>query len=129
MGDPIVRVHDVAFPRFRAADLDEMQCFLEAFGMHVAARTDDALYMRGTDGAHHTHVTHCGDPAFLGLAFRADRTELDVLAAATGRAVEQLDEPGGGAVVHLEDPDGRVVDVVADIGTVEPMTVRGHAPL
>ena len=36
-----------------------------------AARTGDALYMRGTDPAHHVHVTHLGEPAFLGLAFLA----------------------------------------------------------
>ena len=43
--------------------------------------------------------------------------------------VEQLDEPGGGFVVHLTDPDGRVVDVVAGIERSEPIEVRGHAPL
>jgi catechol 2,3-dioxygenase-like lactoylglutathione lyase family enzyme len=129
MADPIIRVHDVAFPRFGAPDLDEMETFLHTFGMHTAARTDDALYMRGTDDEHHVHVTHRGDPAFLGLAFDADRADLDVLAAATGAAVEPLEEPGGGFAVHLEDPDGRRVDVVAGIERADPICVRGHAPL
>src|SRR5262249_37405081 len=53
---------------------------------------------------------------------------LDRLAAATDVGVEVLDEPGGGAVVHLRDPDGRVVDVVADIDASEAIKVRGHAP-
>jgi catechol 2,3-dioxygenase-like lactoylglutathione lyase family enzyme len=129
MPGPIIRTHDVAFPRFRAPDLDEIETFLHSFGMRTATRTDNALYMRGTDTDHHVHVTHLGDPAFLGLAFEATRADLDRLAAETGTAVERLDEPGGGWVVHLTDPDGRIVDVVADIDATEAIEIRGHAPL
>lgn len=128
MPEPIIRVDDVAFPRFSAPDLGEMETFLLSFGMHTAARTADALYMRGTDARHHVHVTHRGDPAFLGLAFRATTGDLDRLAAATDTTVESLAEPGGGSVVHLSDPDGRVVDVVAGIADTEAIAVKGHAP-
>lgn len=127
--DPIIRADDVAFPRFSAPDLDEMERFLRSFGMQRAARTDDALYMRGSDADHHVHVTHLGAPGFLGLAFRATRADLEVLAAATGAQVEPSGEPGGGLVVHLHDPDGRVVDVVADLDPVTPVEVRAHPPL
>lgn len=129
MPEPIIRAIDVAFPRFQAPDLDEMEAFLTTFGMQRAARTAEALYMRGSDADHHVHVTHRGEPAFLGLAFDASRTDLDVLAAATGTSVEPLDEPGGGWVVHLRDPDGRSVDVVAGIEALPPVPVSGHAPL
>lgn len=129
MANPIIRVDDVAFPRFQAPDLDEMEAFLRSFGMLRSARTEDALYMRGTDPDHHLHVTHLGPPAFLGLAFVASRDQLDVLATATGTAVEELGEPGGGEVVHLHDPDGRIVDVVAGIEALPPQPVTGHAPL
>ena len=71
-----------------------METFLHTFGMHTASRTEDSLYMRGTDPDHHVHVTHLGEPAFVGLAFEATRPDLDRLAAETGTAVEQLDEPG-----------------------------------
>lgn len=129
MADPIIRVADVAFPRFRAPDLDVMERFLHSFGMHTVVRSDDALYVRGTDGDHHVHVTHLGEPAFLGLAFAATLADLEALSAATGVSIEPLEEPGGGAVVHLRDPDGRIVDVVADIERLEPLDVRPHAPL
>src|SRR4051794_8137628 len=129
MNDPIIRVRDVAFPRFQAPDLEEMETFLHSFGMQTSARTTDALYMCGTDTDHHVHVTHAGAPAFLGLAFEATRDNLDRLAAGTGCAVERLDEPGGGSVVHLADPDGRIVDVVADVAPVPLLDVRGHAPV
>lgn len=127
---PVIRVADAAFPRFQAPDLDRMQAFLEAFGMQTAARTDSALFMRGTDGDPHVHVTHLGEPEFLGLAFRAtSRADLDRLAAHTGAKVEPTGEPGGGDVVHLRDPDGRIVDVVFGIQPVDPLPIRTHPPL
>jgi catechol 2,3-dioxygenase-like lactoylglutathione lyase family enzyme len=130
MSDPIIRVSDIAFPRFQAPDLDLMEAFLTDFGMRRAARTDSALYMRGTDPAHHVHVTHRGEPAFLGFAFRAaSRADLDTLARATGVAVAPLDEPGGGSVVRLRDPDGRQIDVVHGIAELEPLTPSTHPPL
>lgn len=130
MSEPIIRVHDLAFPRFQGPDLDAMEAFLTTFGMQRAARTAGALYMRGTDPIHHVHVTHQGPPAFLGLAFQAaSRADLDTLAAATGTAVAALDEPGGGEVVRLRDPDGRQIDVVFGIAAPEPLAVQRHAPL
>lgn len=128
--DPIIKVSDMAFPRFQAPDLDRMETFLIDFGMQRAARTERALYMRGTDTPHHVHVTHLGEPAFLGLAFHAaSRDDLRTLADAVGGAVEPLDEPGGGEVVRLRDPDGRQIDVVHGIAALAPLPVRAHPPL
>lgn len=130
MSAPIIRVTDVAFPRFRVPDLDRQEAFLLAFGMSRAARTERALYMRGTDPQHHVYVAELGEPAFLGLAFwAAQREDLAKLAAATGAKVEALDEPGGGEVVRLHDPDGRQIDVVYGIANLEPVPVRSHPPL
>ena len=53
----IVKVAELAYGRLRAPDLDLMEEFLVHFGMMRAARTADALYMRGTDARHHIHVT------------------------------------------------------------------------
>ncbi len=128
--ETVIRVADLAFPRFRAPDLDRMEEFLLDFGMRRSARTEEALYMRGTDPDHHVHVTHRGDAAFLGLAFQAaGRDDLERLAKATGKRVEALDEPGGGSVVRLRDPDGRQIDVVYGIEELEPLPLRGHPPL
>ena len=130
MTDPIIKVSDVAFPRFQAPDLDRMEAFLGEFGMRRSARTERALYMRGTDATHHVHVTHLGEPAFLGLAFQAaSRDDLRTLAGAVGGAVEPLDEPGGGEVVRLRDPDGRQIDVVHRIAELEPLALHSHPPL
>ena len=130
MKEPIIKVADIAFPRFQAPDLDRMEAFLRIFGMHRSARTETALYMRGTDTDHHVHVTHLGEPNFLGLAFAAtSRDDLDKLAAATGACVEASDEPGGGRVVHLRDPDGRIVDLIHGVEPVGALDLRAHPDL
>ena len=50
---PSIKVEDLAYVRLRAPDLDVMEEFLTHFGLIRAARTPSALYMRGTDPAHH----------------------------------------------------------------------------
>jgi catechol 2,3-dioxygenase-like lactoylglutathione lyase family enzyme len=130
MTNPIIKVSDIAFPRFSAPDLDRMERFLVAFGMQRAARTERGLYMRGTASFHHVHVTHAGEPGFVGLAFAAaTRGDLDTLARAVGGSVEPLDEPGGGEVVRLRDPDGRRIEVVSGMEPLDPIPVRAHPPL
>jgi catechol 2,3-dioxygenase-like lactoylglutathione lyase family enzyme len=130
MEEPIIKIADIAFPRFQAPDLDRMEAFLIDFGMQRSARTESALYMRGTDSRHHVHVTHRGEPAFLGFALQAAcRDDLRTLAEAMRADVQPLDEPGGGEVVRLTDPDGRRIDVVYGIGELPPLDVHTHPPL
>ena len=62
----LIKVTDLAYGRLRAPDLDAAEEFLTNFGMSRAARTPTALYMRGTDPAHHIHVTEKGEPGFVG---------------------------------------------------------------
>src|SRR5882757_7463816 len=116
-----IKVNDIAFVRFRVPDLDVMQVFLEEFGMQCTERTDDALYMRGTDDEGFVHVSHLGaEAAFIGLAFEANSdADLDELATdAEFSDVIELDGPGGGRVVRATDPDGFEVEVVAGRGSV-----------
>jgi catechol 2,3-dioxygenase-like lactoylglutathione lyase family enzyme len=134
---PVIKVTDLAYGRLRAPDLDAMEEFLTHFGLTRAARTPTALYMRGTDGRHHIHVTEKGDPAFVGLAYHAaGEDDLARLARAPGAsAVEPIDEPGGGKRVRLREPNGFQVEVVHGIATQAPVAVpeqpmnTGAAPL
>src|SRR5687767_11095800 len=106
---PAIKVTDLAYGRLRAPDLDQMEEFLTHFGMVRAARTTNALYMRGTDPAHHIHVTEKADSAaFVGLAYYAPSLEdLERLAKTPGASpVESIDEPGGGKRVRLREPNG-----------------------
>ena len=125
----VIKVTDIAWGRVRAPDLDQAEAFLLDFGMVRAARTKSALYMRGTDPAHHIHVTELGEPGHVGLAFHAaSADDLATLARLEGASpVETLDEPGGGKRVRLKDPDGYQVEVVHGIEVLAPITVERPA--
>lgn len=122
---PRVKVADIAYGRLRSPDLDVAEEFLTNFGMVRAARTKSALYMRGTDPAHHIHVTELGEPKFVGLAFTAANEEdLQRAAEIDGASpIEAIDEPGGGKRVRLTDPLGYQVEVVHGIEKLAPLPV------
>jgi catechol 2,3-dioxygenase-like lactoylglutathione lyase family enzyme len=127
----MIRVTDIACVRFRAPDLDEMERFLLDFGLERAARSDDDLYMRGTDADPWLHHTQRGEAGFAGLAFRAASAE-DLAAAARlegASGVESLDGPGGGSRVRFTDPDGNRVEVVHGREPAAPLAVERAGPL
>jgi catechol 2,3-dioxygenase-like lactoylglutathione lyase family enzyme len=94
-----IKTQDVAYVRFRAPNLDEMEAFLTDFGMVRAERTGNALYMRGLDENPFLHVTHLGEPAFLAAGFKAASMEdLQALAREEKALIDRLDGPGGGSV-------------------------------
>jgi catechol 2,3-dioxygenase-like lactoylglutathione lyase family enzyme len=70
--------------------------------------------MRGTDSDPYFHVTHLGEPSFVGFAFEAkSENDLSTLAKSEDGKIETLDGPGGGRVVRLTDPNGFQIEVVA----------------
>jgi len=123
---PIIKVADIAYGRLRSPDLDAQEEFLTHFGMVRAARTRDALYMRGTGPAHHLHVTEKGDPGFVGMAYEAaSETDLERVAQVPGASgVEDIDEPGGGKRVRLTEPNGYQIEVVWGIESLPPIPVN-----
>ena len=123
---PTIKVRDLAYVRLRAPDLDAMEEFLTHFGLTRAARTPKALYMRGTDPAHHIHVTEKADDAgFVGFAYHAaGEGDLARVATAPGAsAVEAIDEPGGGRRVRLREPNGYQIEVVWGLEALPPIPV------
>lgn len=120
-----IKVKDIAYGRLRAPDLDAMEEFLTEFGMVRAARTSDALYMRGTDPDHHIHVTEKGDPVFVGFAYNAaSEDDLERLAKLPGASgIEHMDEPGGGRRVRLTEPNGYQIEVIYGQETLDPIPV------
>jgi hypothetical protein len=132
MSGPAIKILDIAYPRLRSPDLDAMEVFLTEFGMVRAARTETALYMRGTGTAHHLHITEQGEPGFVSLAYLA-RSEADLVHianhpdAVTG--VEDINEPGGGRRVRLKEPNnGFIIEIVHGIEAVPELPVRYRHP-
>src|ERR1044071_5345599 len=124
---PYAKVTDIAYGRLQSPSLDQAEEFLVNFGMTRAARTKDALYMRGTDPQHHIHVTHLGPAKFIGMAFLVqNEDELKRFAAqapgATG--IENIDEPGGGKRVRVKDPHGYQMEVVCGLEALKPLPTR-----
>ena len=116
----IIKIEDIAHVRFAAPDLAAMRSFLVDFGFETFEH-GGRLYGRGRDGRPFVHVTEPGEARFLGVGLRAASiADLELLAKAEGVPVEVLDEPGGGHVVRLTDPDGYDVDVVAGQETLAP---------
>ena len=120
-----IKVSDIAYGRLRSPDLDAMEEFLTEFGMVRAERTNNALYMRGTDPDHHIHVTEKGDPAFIGFAYNVDSEDDLARAADTPGAsgIETIDEPGGGKRVRLTEPNGYQIEIVHGMELLDPIPV------
>jgi catechol 2,3-dioxygenase-like lactoylglutathione lyase family enzyme len=126
VNEPIVRAADIAWIRLRSPDLDIAERYLTDFGLTRSARTDAALYMRGTDPDHHIHITERGDPAVISIAFRArSEDDLHKLAreAAGASAVEVIDEPGGGRRVRLAEHNGLGIEMVWGVEQLAPLPV------
>lgn len=123
----IIKAVDLAFIRVRVPDLDKAQAFMTDFGLRLAERTEDVLYMRGTGSERHIYIAHRGEPKFLAMAFAAaSEADLHRLAETEGVAVEALADPGGGLRVLLQDPDGNGVEVVHGISRVEAAPIPRH---
>ena len=126
---PVTKVVDIAYARLAAPDLDLAEEFLTHFGLVRAARTKTALYMRGSDPAHHLHITELGEPRFIGLAYHAaNEDELGKLAKTSGASdIETMDEPGAGKRVRLTDPHGFQIEVIHGIEALEPLPLAENA--
>ncbi|MBO1332598.1 VOC family protein [Streptomyces sp. VRA16 Mangrove soil] len=127
---PIIKVTDLAWLEFVKPDLGRAEAFARDFGFQVAARTANALYLRGTHAGTHCLVVRKGRASrFLGPVFQAAaRNDLNRLADATGRRVHRLDdEYGGGFAADLLDPAGLPVRVVHSV--TEHPSLHGQEPL
>src|SRR5258708_38043975 len=93
------RINDIAYVTYRCPDLDLAERFLGDFGMLRAARTENALYMRGAGPRHHIYVARRAAPP------RFHRAPLTAPPAAARAALAPL--PGAGPLAALHQPGGR----------------------
>jgi catechol 2,3-dioxygenase-like lactoylglutathione lyase family enzyme len=112
--DPVIKVHDIAWLEFEKPDLVGAEAFARAFGFSTVVRTDDELYLRGTDPGSPCVLIQQGPRSrFVAAAYTAqDQSDVLRLAEATGTTVRALPESLGGTAVDLVDPSGLTVRVV-----------------
>jgi len=127
MTAPVLKIRDLAYVRLGVPDLDLMEKYLVDFGMQCSARTDSALFMRGSGPSHHLHISEkseqAGLKAFGFLASSAD--DLEALSRVSGASgVHDIDEPGGGRRVVIHDPWGTRIELVHGIAPVESLPAR-----
>lgn len=123
MREPTIKVKRLAFVRVSAPNMEEAEAFLEEFGLQVAARAEEAVFLRGTDPDPPCYVLTQGDAGVTSIAFEADSAEdLEKIATVEGAsAVEKIDEPAGGQVVRVCDPQGMQVEIVHGQSALEPI--------
>ncbi len=104
------------------ADVAGAEAFFTAtWGLAVAARAGDSVYLRGSGSDHHLLALHPGAESEIRMvtlrAASADalaRIAADVVPAGgellAGR--HAVDEPGGGEAVTIRDPQGRILRVI-----------------
>ena len=113
---PTVKARRLAHLLWERPDLDRAEAFLVAFGLAVAHRSADALYLRGTAAAAHCYVVRRAPRArFVGFALEVgSRADLETLSREVAGAgpVEPDDGPCGGERVRMTDPSGFTVDAV-----------------
>src|SRR5450830_471525 len=97
------------------------QFYTQTWNLRVAARSDDAVYLRGTGAAHHILALHRSDVADVRkVTFQV--TGAEALARIAQNVAQHggtvlsspapVTEPGGGTAVLARDPQGRVLQFV-----------------
>ncbi|QWF17943.1 VOC family protein [Lysobacter capsici] len=117
----------LAYLAFERPDFELAQAFLSDFGLRVARRSDDVLYLRGTcDAPYCYRVQKAAKPRFIGMGFTvAQRSDLQALARLPGAsAIAPTFHPGGGECVVLVDPSGFRVEVIHGQAPVAPLPHR-----
>jgi catechol 2,3-dioxygenase-like lactoylglutathione lyase family enzyme len=128
---PTVKATGLAYVVFERPDLDKAERFLVDFGLEVAQRDAEVLYLRGTAPAPYCYRVHRGKKArFVGVGLTvASRADLELLATMPGAsAVEAAPHPGGGERVVLTDPSGFTVEAIHGQAAVEPLPTRAPLP-
>lgn len=99
--------------------------YTRVWHLDVAARTDTAIYLRGTGADHHLLALHQGGAGteIRQVTLRARNVDaLTAIGEAAARAggevvvapavLDPADDPAGGTALTVRDPDGRLLQVV-----------------
>jgi catechol 2,3-dioxygenase-like lactoylglutathione lyase family enzyme len=125
--NPTARASALAYLVFERPDLESAEDFLTDFGLMLAGRTHDVLYMRGTAPSPYCYRVHrARQVRFVGAGFLVrTREELERLSRIDGAGpIERSEHPGGGDRVRLRDPSGFTVEVLHGQTPAEEIPTR-----
>jgi catechol 2,3-dioxygenase-like lactoylglutathione lyase family enzyme len=127
---PSVKACSLSHLIFERPDLKLAERFLTDFGLVVAHKSADTLYMRGTGPAPYCYRVHRAPRArFVGfglcVATEADLIKVGGVPGAS--PIEDCEHPGRGRSTRLIDPSGFVVEVV--YGRAEAAALERRPPL
>ena len=123
---PMVKANELVFVHFERPDLDRAERYLTDFGLVVASRDSNVMFLAGAGSLPFFYqVTRGPNARFRGLGLSVPSHEdLQILSNAFGRPIEKSDAPGGGSVVRLHDPEGVAVDAMHGFARREPSPLR-----
>jgi catechol 2,3-dioxygenase-like lactoylglutathione lyase family enzyme len=132
MHQPIVRLHSLRAVQLRVPTLEESSSFYaEVWGLSVVEEDRDDTWLRGTGQNHHVLQLSRAERNGLGRISFAVRTPAEIDEAArrlTARGLPLFREPGpldaagGGYGLQFADPEGRLVELSADVESVVPLS-------
>src|SRR5689334_13325987 len=132
MNQPIAQLHSLRSVQLRVPTLAESGDFYaDVWGLEVVEKDHDDTWLRGTGENHHVLQLTRSDRNGLGRISFAVRTRAEVDEAGrrlAARGVPVLAEPGpldqvgGGYGVVFVDPEGRTIELVADVHAVKPLS-------
>ncbi|MFD4253767.1 VOC family protein [Amycolatopsis thermoflava] len=136
MSEPVVRLRALRSVTLRStACADAGEFYREVWGLRQVEQDTGAVWLRGTSSEHHVLQLQQAERNALGKVAFAVATPREIDEAAS-RLVAQgiplvtepgkLDQVGGGYGLRFADPEGRLIELSADVFAVTPDDPDGH---
>ncbi|MPY99408.1 MAG: extradiol ring-cleavage dioxygenase [Actinophytocola sp.] len=139
MSTPIAQPKTLRSVELRTTELaNSVDFYTEVWGLRTVEREVDAAWMRGTGDNHHVLSLSEANANGLGCISFGVATPEEVDEAARrleSRAIPVLEgpglseRPGGGYVVRFCDPEGRVIELAAEMLAVPPLSRDEAVPI
>lgn len=139
MSEPIARLLGLRSVALRTVELSEsVEFYTEVWGLRIVEREAAGAWLRGTGENHHILALSAAEQNGLGCVSFAVATPDEVDGAARAlemRGIPLLEgpgrstRPGGGYGLRFADPEGRVVEVIAEMHAVAPLSSDEATPL